>query len=89
MKSRGVPDDGWGARIKSIKMRLPWSRFAAVCGRAIPHVNLQLDVWPCQGPFEALPEWAMKIGFSLSNNQGIEDVQLVLGLASKAEDIGV
>ena len=30
----------------------------------------------------------MKIGFSLSNNQGIEDVQLVLGLASKAEDLG-
>ena len=30
----------------------------------------------------------MKIGFSLSNNQGIEDVQLVLGLASKAEDMG-
>ena len=30
----------------------------------------------------------MEIGFSLSNNQGIEDVQLVLGLASKAEDLG-
>lgn len=30
----------------------------------------------------------MKIGFSLSNNQGIEDVQQVLGLATRAEELG-
>ena len=30
----------------------------------------------------------MKIGFSLSNNQGIEDVQSVLQLATKAEELG-
>ena len=30
----------------------------------------------------------MKVGFSLSNNQGIEDVQQVLELASRAEELG-
>ena len=30
----------------------------------------------------------MKIGFSLSNNQGIEDVHQVLGLATRAEELG-
>ena len=30
----------------------------------------------------------MKIGFSLSNNQGIEDVQSVIQLAAKAEELG-
>jgi len=31
----------------------------------------------------------MKIGFSLFNNQGIEDVQALVGLAERAEEIGV
>ena len=30
----------------------------------------------------------MKIGFSLSNNQGIEDVQEILRLAVRAEELG-
>ncbi len=30
----------------------------------------------------------MKIGFSLSNNQGIEDVQEILRLATQAEELG-
>ena len=30
----------------------------------------------------------MKIGFSLSNNQGIEDVQEILRLANRAEELG-
>ncbi len=30
----------------------------------------------------------MKIGFSLSNNQGIEDVQEILRLATRAEELG-
>ena len=30
----------------------------------------------------------MRIGFSLLNNWGIEDAQALVGLASRAEDLG-
>ena len=30
----------------------------------------------------------MKFGFSLANNQGIEDVQDILRLAARAEELG-
>ena len=30
----------------------------------------------------------MKFGFSLSNNQGIEDVQAIFRLATRAEELG-
>ena len=31
----------------------------------------------------------MKIGYSLSNNQGMEDIQGVIDLATRCEDLGV